>query len=299
MKKQTLADKIAKRFFESPSVQKCWQAHMQAFGPILEPAFTDNYPARLDLTAALNHISRKELQKGLKKLQAIKSACFTDADKAAWTFCMGLLMEMANSKEDMLYCYQKAGEYGHRFYLPYLKVAKLAHTDGVFETAEENYLMAIRCLTEEKDDEQQKVLLGSIYTNLASCLTMMHRYEDAEDALRRSGEIMPDQQGRAAAQAILEAVKGNAERAHELTEILRSQSSDFYETTKQMADSILEKKHPHFYRVPVSKDNIDTFWKWFESNEAMFLKKFETGDYETAVQIFTNQNKRCISVYGT
>ena len=37
----------------------------------------------------------------------------------------------------MIAYYQEAGEYGHKFYLPYLKVAKTAHNDAVFEIAEE------------------------------------------------------------------------------------------------------------------------------------------------------------------
>ena len=52
MNKQTIVDKLAKKSFEGAAVQKSWQAHMQAFGPILEPAFAENYQARIDLTSA-------------------------------------------------------------------------------------------------------------------------------------------------------------------------------------------------------------------------------------------------------
>ena len=66
MKKETFAEKLARKSFESAASQKSWHTHMQAFGPILEPAFIDNYKARVDLTAALNFISNRELKKGLK-----------------------------------------------------------------------------------------------------------------------------------------------------------------------------------------------------------------------------------------
>ena len=37
MKKETLADKLARKSFESKKIQESWQVHFQAFGPILKP----------------------------------------------------------------------------------------------------------------------------------------------------------------------------------------------------------------------------------------------------------------------
>ena len=256
MQQETFVEKLARKSFESAAIQKSWQAHIQAFGPILEPAFIDNYQARLDLTAALNFISNRELKKGLKKLQLIEEVCSTDEDKAAWLFCMGLCLEMANIKEDMIAYYREAGEYGHKFYLPYLKVAKTAHNDAVFEIAEENYVKAIKCLEEEKINEQKKIVLGSVYTNYASCLTMMHRYEDAEKSVQKSKEILPEQRGRAVSEAILEAAKGNAEKAYYFVDIIARQMPASYEITKKMVKDILEKKHPHFNKVTLPEGRL-------------------------------------------
>ena len=150
MKKETFAEKLARKSFESAAIQKSWQVHIQAFGPILEPAFTDNYQARIDLTAALNYISNREVDKGLKKLQLIENACSTDEDRAALLFCMGLCFEMANSKDDMVAYYREAGNYGHGFYLPYLKIAKAAQNDAAFEIAEENYKKAIQFFNKQR-----------------------------------------------------------------------------------------------------------------------------------------------------
>lgn len=281
MRKETFAEKLARKSFESATIQKSWQTHIKAFGPILEPAFVENYQARLDLTAALNFISNREIEKGLKKLQLIENACFTDEDKAAWLFCMGLCLEMANVKEDMIAYYQEAGEYGHRFYLPYLKIAKTAHNDAVFEIAEENYIKAIQCLIEDKWDEHKCIILGSAYTNYASCLTMMHRYEEAEEALRKSIEVLPEQRGRAATEAILQAAMGNAEKASYYTDIIAVDMPAFYEHTQKMVHDILEKRHPHFSLVELSKDAMDAFWEWFLLNEENLLKKLELNEYDT------------------
>lgn len=285
MNKQTIVDKLAKKSFESAAVQKSWQAHMQAFGPILEPAFAENYQARIDLTSALNDISKRDLEKGFQKLKSIQKYCITDDDYAAWLFFMGLCFEMANVKEEMLAYYHESGKCGHKFYLPYLKIAKAAHNDAAFDVAESNYNRAIQCLLEDKQDEQKKVILGSAYTNYASCLTMMHRYEEAEEALKISTDVLPEQKGKAAAEAILAAAKGDAEKAQYFTEILATQLPAFYDPTKKMVDSILEKKHPQFNRIRIEEGRKYTFWDWFVSNEGIFLQKLGMEEYDIVFQM--------------
>ena len=81
MKKETFAEKLARKSFESAGVQRSWKVHVQAFGPILEPAFAEDFQTRIHLINALNHISNRDLKTGLKKLQLIEKACETDADR--------------------------------------------------------------------------------------------------------------------------------------------------------------------------------------------------------------------------
>ncbi len=285
MKKDTFAEKLAKKTFESDTIQKSWKAHMQAFGPILEPAFVNNYRAKLKLTAALNYISNRKIQNGLQQLQLIEKACPTDADKAAWLFCMGLCFEMANINSEMIAYYQAAGEYDHRFYLPYLKIAKAAHNDAVFEIAQENYTKAIRCLNEGEIDNQKRIILGSAYTNYASCLTMMHRYDEAKEALKKSTEVLPEQSGRAATAAILHAAIGNAEKAQYYTNVVATEMPAFYERTKKMVSDILDKRHPHFNLVTLEERAMEMFWNWFVSNEMTLLERLEIKDYNTVFRM--------------
>ncbi|MBQ3489192.1 MAG: tetratricopeptide repeat protein [Clostridia bacterium] len=285
MKKETFAEKLARKSFESAGVQRSWKVHVQAFGPILEPAFAEDFQTRIHLINALNHISNRDLKTGLKKLQLIEKACETDADKAAFLFCMGLCMEMANMKEEMVSFYQNSGEYGHSFYLPYLKVAKAAHSDAVFEIAEKNYVRAIQCLNAIRSNEQNQIILASVYTNYASCLTMMHRYKEAEEALQSSREILPEQCGRTSAEAILEAAKGEAGKARALTEKILEQEPALYHTANKMVNDILEKKHPHFAPMALPEGWKAEFWNWFISNEAIFLKNLEAQDYAAVFQM--------------
>ena len=87
MGKQTIADKMAEKTFLSEGFQRQWRIHLQAFGPILEPAFVEKYQALVHLTAALNLISNRKIKDGLNKLQLVEKHISCDADRAAWLFC--------------------------------------------------------------------------------------------------------------------------------------------------------------------------------------------------------------------
>lgn len=282
MEKETLADKMAKKAFNSPDFQKSWNVHMQAFGPILEPAFADDYQTRIHLTAALNHISRQDLRAGFDKLQKLQKNCVTDADKAAWLFFMGVCFEFAGAKDQMIACYQQAGDFGHRFYLPYLKVAKAAHADAVYEIAEKNYRAAIRCFDGTGLDDQSKIILSSAYTNLGSCLAMMHRYAEAAAAMDTAEQILPGQRGMDAARVVLHAVNKDEEKLAEcLARLQETMSPDVAEETRKMADAILSGEHPHFAVQPVEDEKIAAFWAWFAENQAEIARRIraqETDD---------------------
>ena len=280
MKKETLADKIAKQTFASNDFQKSWSVHLQAFGPILEPAFVNNYQARIHLTAALNKISRRDVKGGLLKLSSLKKFCEADADYAAYLFFLGLCFEFSGDKDNMISCYLKSGEYGHKFYLPYLKVAKGAHADAVFEVAEQNYKAAISCYDGTETDAQSKTILASAYTNLASCLTMMHRYSEAEEALAASEEVLPQQQGRDATKAILCAAMGKADEANGLLSEMEAQLPMFAHPTKKMVSEIMGGTHPHFHAVEINNTCIVDFWRWFEANAADFNSQLQSDAYD-------------------
>ncbi len=114
---------------------------------------------------------------------------------------------------------------------------------------------------------------------------MMHRYEEAEEALKNSTDVLPEQKGKAAAEAILAAAKGDAEKAQYFTEILATQLPAFYDPTKKMVDSILEKKHPQFNRIRIEEGRKYTFWDWFVSNEGIFLQKLGMEEYDIVFQM--------------
>lgn len=283
MKKQSFADKMAKKAFEKDDVKKSWESHVQAFGPILEPAFTDNLQARIHLTAALNMISGRNLAGALVKLKALQKSVVTEADKAALLFCFGLYGEMAGSQEQMLAYYSMANQCNHRFYLPYLKVAKVYLGGRMCREAEENFRKAIGCFAAMGLSDPDKIILASAYANLSSCLIMQHRYDEAETALESSRRIWPEAPGRAAAEAVLRAVQGDAAGVDGCLAVLKTQGAELHDAVKKNTDAILAGTDPMFFAVEVDDEKIAAFWQWFAGYEADMKKLLDKEKYDNGL----------------
>lgn len=235
--------------FESAefALRQSWEVHRQAFGPILEPAFVENQQVRIVLINALNHISRRDVKRGMELLKELQPHCIYDADKAAWAFFVGLCFEMGGAREQMLEWYEKAGQVGHRFYLPYMKLAKAAHAVAQFEKAKGYYETAIGCLLEMRESEKDEIILGSAYTNLTSCLTMLHRYPEAEAAWN-AAQAYPLQPGADATAAILYAAMGDAAKTAAHIEALKQKFPMWVAQTREMTQQILDGTHPAFLK---------------------------------------------------
>lgn len=284
MAKLSFADKLAKKSFESPKFQQSWAVHMQSFGPILEPAFRENYQARVHLTAALNFISTRQFGPGLDKLKLMKKYCETDADKTAILFFMGVCFEMMGDTENMLAFYCAANELGHRFYLPYIKAGKLLLQQHDYEMAYESYQAAISCFNATGLSDREKLILGSAYTNLASSLTMMHRYEESGAALRTSRDLYPDAPGRAAAEAVLYALRGNTDELTRSLETLKTVEPGVYEAIRKTTDAILAGTDPRFFEVPIEETSITAFWEWFSGYSPELLSLIGQEKYGAALR---------------
>ena len=235
--------------FESAefSLRQSWEAHRQAFGPILEPAFVENQQVRILLINALNHISRREVKRGMELLKELHPHCIYDEDKAAWAFFVGLCFEMGGAKEQSLEWYEKAGAIGHRFYLPYLKLAKAAHGASQLEKAKGYYQTGIACLLEMPENDKDEIMLGSAYTNLASCLTMLHQYDEAEKAWLTAQQY-PAQPGADATAAILYAAMGNREKSTAYIQQVKEKLPALLPQIQSTVQQILDGTHPAFPR---------------------------------------------------
>ena len=249
-----------------------WEVHRQAFGPILEPAFQENKEARIHLLAALNLLSRKEAEKSREKLILLKEYCNYDEDKAAYNFFMGLSFDIMGLKDQMVKWYEKANEYEHNFYLPYLKLAKVYHTEAFFDSAERNYLKAIKCL-EVRNEYFDAHILSSALTNLTSCLTMMHKLSLAEKTLEKAESTLVIK-GQCATASILYAAMGKKEISENYLLKAKEESNSLYMLTKKMTEDIQNKIHPHFSPCSVSEIHIEKFWLEFY-NKKEDIKKLD------------------------
>ena len=283
MSKLSPADKKAQKLLSDPKFQKDWASHMKSFGPILKDAFADDAASRVTLCAALTNITAKKQPQALLKLNGLQKHLVTDADKAAFLFAMGLFCEYAGKFDEMAALYNQAGDLHHSFYLPYLKAGKYALDTRDYGVAEKNYRNALRCFPAVPSDKE-KQLLSSAHTNLASCLLMMHRPQEAEAALDASRKLMPLFPGRFAPEAILFALRGQTTQMLSALDSLKSMAPFAYDAIKKSCDKILSREEPQFFAVPVEDEHIAAFWSWFTNAEADLRRQADKQEYEAVMR---------------
>lgn len=213
-KPSTLAEMIAKKSFDSAPFQQAWSVHMQAFGPILAPAYPDCYTARVHLTGILNKLSRRDVAGAKATMQQLQHSCGcpTDAEKALWFFLEGLCGELSGDAGAMTRGYRQCCEFQHDFYLPHLKLAKATYAAGDFDDAYRLYMTAAAVLDRLPPDNQRNLLLSSALTNAASCLASARRFDDALALLKKVRTVAPNSAIDAVEAAILSAMQKGADQ---------------------------------------------------------------------------------------
>lgn len=288
-----LADRLVGSSKFSGAYEKAWSTHAKAFSPIMEPAFTGNSAARIKLVAALNQLSRREITPALKGISDLRRSCETDADYAAIAYFTGLAHELGGNADEARSHYLAAAEYGHHFYLPYVKLAREAHSAAVFDVAEENYLKALGCIDAAsiEADQNLRLVAATARSNLASCFTMMHRYSEAKEQLAESIRLLPDQPERSATAAVLYAATSERENVQEQLTLLEKGAPRLLEHTRALTSQILAGKHAQFSALPPKKSLIAPFWQWFEQNEADLIAKLRAQDHESLLNAISERLK--------
>lgn len=192
-KPSALAEMIAGKALAAPAFQQAWAVHMQAFGPILEPAWPGVNTARVHLTNILNKISRRDFDGAKHTMADLERSCGLpgDAEQALYAFLMGLCGEMSGDADAMAEGYRRAGAYGHAFYLPYMKLARLDHAQGRFTEAYHGFMRAADCLQKTPASPQRDAVLSAALANAASALACGGRRDEALDLISRAREIAP------------------------------------------------------------------------------------------------------------
>lgn len=294
----TFTKKLAELAMRLPAFRRSWQAHMEVFLPILEPAFKDDPVSRVHLCAALNHLARKNAAKAHLKLYPLHAACKTDADRTAWHFFMGLHAEAANDVKAMMHHFEAANALGHRFYMPYVKVAEFAFWHGELEIAEANYQAAIDCYYDISLDDQVRAALCFAYSRLASAQTIMHRYEDAAATLSAARRILPDHPPCYAAQAILQAATGRFAEAEASLASLKERDVRLAESAQGLVAEIRDGSNAVFCTLPMSDSAVASFWAWFTEAESHLRTLLELKRNSEAVRRVLEQLEPLMPVHG-
>lgn len=282
MKKPSgLAEMIAKKAFNSPNVQQSWQIHMQAFAPILEPAYADCYTAKIHIINILNKISRGDVGGAKEVMETLVKSCGdeSEADKALLCFMQGLCHEVSGNKMGMFSMYTQASNHGHHFYLPHLKCAKYAHESGELDIALSEYFKGLNCIQEMPEGPARTRLLGSTLTNAASCMTYMHRYQDAQAALEEARQTGPVPRIEAVEAVLLAAMDKEEEMEACLVALAEANDPD-YDHIRDLVQAIMDGRDPHFCAQPVNEEAVAAFWQWFAENEEALLALYSQRDEE-------------------
>lgn len=286
-----LKSKRIKNGFESS-----WATHCRMFGDILEPAFKDDMATRLELTSALNLISAGHYSAGQQMLEKLFKYCKTDEDFAAWYFFMGSGCQKMGLDDLAALFYSESAKREPKFYMVYLMLAKCMHAKKQYDLAVAAYLKAI----EEIEDRPPKdeipavntnALLGSVHGNLASCLVMMRRYDDAEYELyeAESYDFSPPQLY--VTWATLYAATDRKTLAQAKMAELKELSPELETESALRIAEIAEGKNPHFTPKKIDSGRLKAFWDWFKQNEERlralaFGKPDQEAEAETREELY-------------
>ena len=109
---------------------------------------------------------------------------------------------------------------------------------------------------------------------------MTHRYEEAQAALETSKTLYPDAPGRAAPEAALYAVRGDAAKVEACIEILNRESEALADAVRESTAKILAGTDPVFFAVPVDEAKMAAFWNWYAGYEGELLTKLDGEQYD-------------------
>lgn len=255
----------------SDGFDRAWSTHSRMFGDIMEPAFCDDMASRLELVSALNLMSGGKYNAGARKLEKLFDSCRDDADFTVWHFFMGVCCEKVGLTDMAIVYYGEAAKREPEFYMVYLMLAKCLHSQRHYEAAANTYFKTLDViLSRPKKDEVPAVreapLLGSVHGNLASCLIMMRRYDDAEFALYEAQRYEYEPPQLLVTWATLYAATGRKAQAAEKMSELRKISPELESASALNIREIIEQKNSHFAPKAIDTEKLSRFWDWFCKN---------------------------------
>ena len=299
-KRNKFADRALRNDKVRESFESAWYIHARMFGDIMEPAFVDDMASRIELVAALNLISRNDVPKGMSKLNRLYPACRTDEDFAAWYFFMGLCCERVRLLDRAAVMLAESAKREPQFYMVYLMLAKCLHETKHYEAAVSGYYSALELvLNRPKKDEVPAVrdepLIGSLHGNMANCLVMMRRYDEAEYELYEAEANNYSPPMLNLTWAMLYAATDRKQKARERMAQLREALPEAESKSVLMIEEILAQKNPRFCLQKVEPSKLREFWDWFLTKEAD-MRAMLKGQF--GVNPFEEMNRRLNEIFS-
>ena len=136
----------------------------------------------------------------------------------------------------------------------------------------------MNCFEGKDLSEQDKLIVASAHTNMATCLTMMHEYEHAVQCLEETDGLGVKIPNSASVEAVLFAAMGEKEKAE--SSLAQLDGSPVYDHIRKTVESILNKTNPAFFPVETDVAKIEAFWNWFMEYCSVLEKHLDSQQYE-------------------
>lgn len=278
--------------FKLPHNQQKWEGYMYTHEPILAPALKNNPYARLLVLRTLDSIHRKRPSAAAsKRLYKLHFCCHEDShpDRALYNFLCGLYSELRGYPQKMASRFRLANKFGHTYYLIHMKLGFYYLTERhAYSKAEEELTHAIDCVYAHPPITQEsKELIGLLYAGIAASRVMMHRNDDASDALRIAGNLNPKGVMWLSSQALYHAAMHDPTQTQHYLSLLDEQNSEFAQRLRKQADLILADQHPHFISLPIgSPEETAEFWRVFLENEQEMQHLIDEDKRQAAVDLY-------------
>lgn len=276
---------------------EAWDTYAKLYGDWMKNAFLNQKKGKTQFLKALDALHKNNPKTAVQILDSeLKTLCSTAEEKITWLFFMGIAHEAMEQYAKAFLYFIAASEYEQENAIIHKKLADCAYRESLFGFAECHYQEAIQLL--KKDDSDNLSTLASLYASLASCFTMMHKYEEAETALLHAEKTALKTPKEQEAKTLLYAARGEYENAESAFEMFLKQKNiqeDAY--LKKQIDSIRSGINEQFCTIPVENSEIKFFWRWFSNRLDTYLAVLDTDQTEDISKMTSEISARMKKVF--
>lgn len=266
--------------------------HTKAFGDTFEKAFEGNEQAQLLLSIALLKVSKGEFESAKPQLDMLESIAENFFDEASMWYFSGLCFEIMGNQKEMAHCYEKVLNSGVNLtvslaFFPYYRTAKLYQKASKAKKAMYYFSKALEIFEGRNITPATAKAVSQLLYEIATVHLYMHNYQECERFLKLSTDYNKSQnQQRDYVNAILEAIKGNAEKCNLISNTLENQTLKM--SCLKTTQAILKGTDLHYCIVSQDRDNFEDFLTGFEEIRELMKNQISEGNSEVVAQSLSN-----------